>query len=286
MTCTSCNRESFHNEARWQYVCAGCDSASRPWHAHHAVHEQHVKRLGGHKWDPRNALRLCTPRPDGCHWLHHGRKKLETKKLTDSNIEFGAELMGPGAAVGYFRRYYDDSDPDPRLEALVKQPIDLGPLRRELDKAVDGEVVLFGSVVLYLHGLRDTIGDVEFFTTLPRWYSLLSRGWAVEEPVVGDPQFLTADLGVGVPVHAFHAWCPSDWGVCRDACFREAEMVQGWPCAPLWLIASHKRCSLHIVGGRGVELVGSRWEKHLHDLRRIEAALHGREIHEAIASAA
>jgi hypothetical protein len=119
MGCTSCNPESFHNEARAQFVCAGCDSAKRPWHAHHAVHEQHVKKLGGEVWDPRNALRLCTPRPDGCHWKHHGLEKLPTKKLRDENIEFAVELMGAGQAADYFRRYYDDSDPDPRLEVLL-----------------------------------------------------------------------------------------------------------------------------------------------------------------------
>lgn len=117
MTCTSCNRESFHNEARYQYACAGCGSAKNPWQAHHVVYEQHVTKWGGEVWDPRNARRLCTIVPGGCHGGQHGLKKLATKKLLDCNIEFAVELMGE-AAAGYLRRYYDDSDPDPRLEAL------------------------------------------------------------------------------------------------------------------------------------------------------------------------
>lgn len=162
----------------------------------------------------------------------------------------------------------------------MPSPLDLDALRT----AFDGHrYVVFGSAVLYLHGLRDRIGDVDVFVA-PESYMHLKwlQGWEEHEPVVGDPRFLEGDVGAGVPVHAFHSWCPSDWGVCRDACFREAEMVQGLPCVPLWLCASHKRCSLSIIQGRGIELVGSRWEKHLHDLRRIEAALRGREIHDEI----
>lgn len=112
------NPTSFKNEARWQRVCAGCGSAGH-FHAHHVVFEQVLKRYtplrGVELFDTRNALRLCVAR---CHFPHHSRAAtLPTSKLLDCNIEYAFMALGAYAA-DWLRRYYDDSDPDPRIVKL------------------------------------------------------------------------------------------------------------------------------------------------------------------------
>jgi hypothetical protein len=273
VTCTSCNRESFHNEARAQLVCVGCESPSKPWHAHHAVHEQHATDLGGHKWDPRNALRLCIPRPDGCHWTHHNKRDpLKTSALTDANIEFAVELMGAGRAVDYFRRYYDDASPDPRLEALMRQSnIDFDAIRDFIDP-LNPDLAMFGSAVLYLHGLRDRIGDVEFFVT-ERLYRLIEPVAIERRPDPADPPYLEVDVGAGVPVNFFYDWCHADPHTSPEHCLRCAEIVKGWRCMPLWMLRTVKLGAIHIMRGRLGSLEGTRWEKHVADVDAIDEYL-------------
>lgn len=111
--------ESFWQEARYQGVCAETGRAGA-FHAHHVVARQRLRDLGLPEWDTRNALRLF---PDA-HTLgsgHHSgsprRQKVRTRSLLDCNIEYAVEVLG-AAAGDYLRRHYDNSDPDPRLEAL------------------------------------------------------------------------------------------------------------------------------------------------------------------------
>jgi hypothetical protein len=107
-------RRAFHYAAQKQRICRGC-RAKWPWHPHHVVYEQEVKRLGGDVNDVRNALRLC---PD-CHANHHGRSRpIKLTQLTDANYEFAFELMGERAA-DYLRQKYDGDDP--RLEEWVQR---------------------------------------------------------------------------------------------------------------------------------------------------------------------
>jgi hypothetical protein len=156
----------------------------------------------------------------------------------------------------------------------LPQQLDFERMRHELMYAPQ-EYVVFGSTVMYLHGLREQIGDVDMFVS-PWLYDVLyyAAGWQEFEPVVGHPPYLEGDFGIGVPVHAFAAWDPTDWGVCRDACFRHAELVEGLVCAPLWVVRAHKASGVAIIDHRaGVDLIGSKWEKHLHDLARIDGAL-------------
>lgn len=110
------NTASFRMEAMAQRVCAACGKAG-PWHPHHVVYEQILKNrygLRGHElWDSANALRLCLR----CHQGHHGTRKIPTRKLKDLNIEYAFYVMGD-FAIDWLRRYYDDSDPDPRILRL------------------------------------------------------------------------------------------------------------------------------------------------------------------------
>jgi hypothetical protein len=103
-------RREFLLAAQAQRVCRRCRS-KWPWHGHHVVYEQEVRRLGGDVNDKRNVLRLC---PE-CHGNHHGRSRpVLLTCLTDANYEFAFELMG-SRADDYLRSKYDGEDP--RLEA-------------------------------------------------------------------------------------------------------------------------------------------------------------------------
>ena len=48
---------------------------------------------------------------------HHRRRVVKTRELTDDNIRFAFEALGYEASA-YLRRYYDDTDPDPRIARL------------------------------------------------------------------------------------------------------------------------------------------------------------------------
>lgn len=121
------NATSFHDEARWQRACANC-GATGAYHAHHVVDKQTLRKYipGCSKKDPRlydtrNALRLCDSL-DGarCHmnmeW-GNGRVRVPTAKLTNDNIAYAREILGP-YAIDYLRAQYDDSAADPRILEL------------------------------------------------------------------------------------------------------------------------------------------------------------------------
>lgn len=116
------SKAAFHDEAQWQRACAGCGSLTPLWEAHHVVLRQHCRTNGWPEWDPRNALRVDIIPITGCHYRHHDGTPytIPTRQLRDENIEFAVECMGV-YAVDYLRRYYDDSDPDPRLVALEER---------------------------------------------------------------------------------------------------------------------------------------------------------------------
>lgn len=114
------NRRMFHDAARFQRSCAVPGCRIRDFQAHHVVYEQHLKDRGLPRYDTQNALRLCP--------LHHGRHHkryvdkdgqsfvLETRFLTDANVAYAFAVLGD-AAAGYFARYYNGADDDPRIAA-------------------------------------------------------------------------------------------------------------------------------------------------------------------------
>ena len=61
----------------------------------------------------------ATPNPATLKFLP-GRSVLgdRTLELRDCNIAYAVEIMGAERAAAYLRRYYNDSQPDPRLVAL------------------------------------------------------------------------------------------------------------------------------------------------------------------------
>lgn len=81
------NPASFHAEAQFQRTCAYCRE-SRPFHAHHVVPKQDLRRRGLPLHDTRGALRLCEGLyTDKCHMrIEKGIYVLETAKLLQVNI--------------------------------------------------------------------------------------------------------------------------------------------------------------------------------------------------------
>lgn len=110
---------AFHDAARDQRVCALTGQAGA-FHAHHAVRASDVRRAGGDPWDIRNALRLSIR----VHFNHHGIYKLPIGVLTDENIEFAYEVMGP-AAYDWLSRYYTGTDPRVTLPGHAYEPLPL-----------------------------------------------------------------------------------------------------------------------------------------------------------------
>jgi hypothetical protein len=123
------NPPSFHAEARFQRACANC-GATGAFHAHHVVDKQtlrNVLRCGkkdNRLYDTRNALRLCDGL-DGkrCHMNMEwgsGTLRVPTSKLTDDNVAYAFEVLGPWAA-DYLRKQYVDTPQDPRILRLESE---------------------------------------------------------------------------------------------------------------------------------------------------------------------
>ena len=88
---------------------------------HHIVYRQELRRqahTSGRNYtdlaaDERNLIALCLP----CHAQHHNRQQsIPPSALPDEAIRFARDLMGPGPAHNYLRRYYPGDDP--RVDAL------------------------------------------------------------------------------------------------------------------------------------------------------------------------
>lgn len=98
-------RERFIACVREHGRCASCESED-PWHAHHAVYEQKLRRLGLRLWHPDNALRLCF----ACHATQHSPKgRLALAVLRDENIRYAFDVLG-ARAYQYLRKRYRGID--------------------------------------------------------------------------------------------------------------------------------------------------------------------------------
>jgi hypothetical protein len=154
-----------------------------------------------------------------------------------------------------------------------RPPVGWDYLRHELLSVDAGAgYVLFGSAVLLLHGLRDEVGDIDVHVTEHIYERLRERDWREREPDPAHPRLLEFEAPGCPRVHAFYAWQAGDPWISETfpVMMREAEMVEGWRCAPLDIIRSHKYGCVVQLAQRGVVIEGSPWEKHLHDIRAID----------------
>jgi hypothetical protein len=102
---------AFYAAAAAQDSCAACGRRG-PFQAHHVVEKKH---LTDGLYPPDDALRICATHVRPCHFDHHyAGKRIATRRLTDANVAFAFSVLG-AYAQDYLRRYYDDSDPDPRI---------------------------------------------------------------------------------------------------------------------------------------------------------------------------
>jgi hypothetical protein len=139
--------------------------------------------------------------------------------------------------------------------------------------AAERDYVLFGSAVLWLHGIRDEIGDVDVFVTGRVWGALWDlfqleddKQVTVETPRAGDPPFLSIPLA-SHPIHVFFDWSKRDeWLSVPDA-FASAETVGGWRCVPLEMLRAWKATA------HAENIDSARHQKHADDLVLIDAHL-------------
>lgn len=102
----------FKVEAAKQLQCAVTGDKGEDWHAHHVVEKAELKRLGIPKlkrYDRRNALRLKAS-------VHLGLTEIPMRCLTDENLRYAFEVLGP-RAISYLQDHYEGTDP--RFEALA-----------------------------------------------------------------------------------------------------------------------------------------------------------------------
>lgn len=92
---------------------------------------------------------------------------------------------------------------------------------------------IFGSAVMYLHGLRADIGDVDLFVTPALYVVLRERGWDEQVPRDGDPPLLERHFDRQPPAHAFFAWKPRGMPINVAQLLNSPRMVEGWPVQPL-----------------------------------------------------
>lgn len=125
------------------------------------------------------------------------------------------------------------------------------PLRWELHQAMNEldrpcAYTLFGSSVMYLHGLRQEIGDIDMFVARGLYDVLKQRGWEEQRPREEDPPLLEAWLPGGVlPVHAFYDWKKRGMQTDVQDLLHHPHWVQGWPVQSLSSLKEWKKTIAH-----------------------------------------
>lgn len=105
-------------EARSQGVCAVCGKGG-PFEAHHVLERQELSRRGLPEFDTRGALRLCKEAVGNCHSRHTtATRRVKFSELTEENISYAFEALGPFAIDYLTRRYEVD---DGRVEAALQR---------------------------------------------------------------------------------------------------------------------------------------------------------------------
>jgi 5-methylcytosine-specific restriction endonuclease McrA len=81
------------------HVCHACQFLWAQT-SHHVVYEQHLR--GPDKWRLENAMPVCRD----CHRRHHQAvERIPASCLTEQNLQFANDVLGPGAGDYLNRRY-------------------------------------------------------------------------------------------------------------------------------------------------------------------------------------
>jgi hypothetical protein len=100
------------------------------------------------------------------------------------------------------------------------------------------DLVIFGSGPLLAHGLRDSIGDLDIVARGTVWQRVSAYGCPGTGSVNGAP----LALFWGGLIQVSPGWISADWDA-GDLIGR-AEIIQGWPFAPLADVLAYKRILL------------------------------------------
>lgn len=126
-------------------------------------------------------------------------------------------------------------------------------LGQQMKEGVKPQWLLMGSGMMYLHGLREEVGDIDLFVTPVKWGELIDKGWDWETPRAGDPPLAAVNIdGIDVRCNAFFDWDERHGRVCFEegvvaAAFREVAFFKGFYCQSLtqllmwkeWLAANN-----------------------------------------------
>ena len=83
--------------------CGSCGTRRGPFHLHHVIYRQEVRRNRGNQKDPANLMPLCVP----CHQDHHARKRpVPLARVPAEAVEFAVRLLGEDRAHVYLTRRY------------------------------------------------------------------------------------------------------------------------------------------------------------------------------------
>lgn len=100
------------NRRHWSRLKLGMNCRAcffkKATHSHHVTYEKELDARGLPLYDRRNFMALC----NDCHYNHHHgqpENKLPLVLLTDDNIAYAYEVLGP-AAYDYLRRKYSGDD--------------------------------------------------------------------------------------------------------------------------------------------------------------------------------
>jgi hypothetical protein len=97
----------------------------------------------------------------------------------------------------------------------------------------DDDYVIFGSMPMWFHGLRDGVGDIDVFVRESAYEKLKADEDMIEViPDPNDPPYLEYSL-VKPNIHFFYDWTGKSNAMDMEQCFKEAEVSGGWRFAPL-----------------------------------------------------
>jgi hypothetical protein len=137
----------------------------------------------------------------------------------------------------------------------------------------DGQWFLNGSAVLYLHDIWTgrPMGDLDVFLATRPWFEfpteLAEPGnqWILNTPdptdptCRHDPAYWQKELS-GLPVHVFSGWRVRHVAdIDCNMLTHNAQMVRGWPCAPIQMVADWKEQKLRAKDAIDVEAIYQRY---------------------------
>ena len=119
--------------------------------------------------------------------------------------------------------------------------------------------LLTGSVVLWLHGIRESVGDIDVFVTPEAWDRLNAhvdvdgKGWEIVTPNPDHPPLLRKKI-MGVTVDAWKEWAhPQDMTV--EYAFATREIKAGYPVMSLDALREWKTKLTHPKHAADVKLI-------------------------------